>query len=125
MTTRNTTFTATVGATGSTIDFTFYGPRGIGPFDSNGLANLTGLTVTATVRDRISDAILVNASPCTVAPNQTTNKSQGTWVMPTDAINLPADDYKLKFKFTDSNGKDWFIPTHPRIQWFTLKMIDP
>lgn len=123
MATSNTTFTATVGAAASTVHFTFYGPASVGPWDANRLANLSLGTVTAEIRDSRGNEVLLDL-PCTPAANQVTNKSEGTWVMGT-AADIDAGDYRLKFKFVDANGADWYVPTHPRTKWFTLKMIEP
>lgn len=119
----NTTTVVTVGATGTIIPFSFYGPKNVGPFDANGKADLTGYTLTATSKK--GSVVKINAAPCVMAPNQVTDRSEGTLTL--NALNaaFPAGEYKLKFKAVDGAGNTWYFPTNKRAESAKLVMVDP
>lgn len=119
----NTETSVTVGATGTIVPFTFYGPRNVGPFDADGKADLTGYAITVTTKTA-EGTVVVNAATC-VMRNQTTHKSQGTWTLDADAAAKPKGEYKLRYKIEDSAGNKWYFPTNKDGSAGKLYMVDP
>ncbi len=90
-------FTLKSGATGATLSAQLT--------DSAGALDVTGWTITITVR-RGRDAPVIDNQPCTV------NGGGAIEFIFAEHANIPADNYNVEFKGIDPSGGVHYFPSH-------------
>ena len=119
MSVKNKKFSLTKGETGKIMPFTIFGPENVGIFDAQGLANLTGKTVTfKMVKNNIT---YINGVACTIEADQTTNKSKGSFIFNAINANHPTGDYQGQFTILDG-ANVIFSPTESNGGYMSIKI---
>ena len=119
MSVKDKQFTFTKGETGKIMPFTIYGQPGVGIFDAQGLANLTGKTITfKMVKNNIA---YINGVACTIEADQTANKSKGSFIFNAINANHSAGDYQGQFTILDG-ANVIFSPTESNGGYMSIKI---